>query len=150
MIYQVGGELEQCNGRSARPSEIAERLGVDVEVVIEGLAAQGVGRPASLDEPAREMEGWTGRLRFSSALGLDEREFDLIEHRQALAPLLAALPEREQRILVLRFFDGLTQAEIGALVGISQMHVSRMLTKTLGRLRRQLTADAPMVSAAAG
>ena len=149
-IYQAGAELEQRNRRSARPSEIAERLGVDLEVVIEGLAAQGLGRPGSLDEPARDAEGWNDRLRFSSALGLDEGEFDLIEYRQALAPLLAALTERERRILVLRFFDELTQSEIGARVGISQMHVSRILAKILDRLRRQLTADAPVGSASAG
>jgi hypothetical protein len=83
--------LEQRNGRSARPREIAEWLGVDLEVVIEGLAAQGVGRPDSLDAPAQEMEGWNGRLRFGGALGLYEREFDLVEYREALAPLLAAL-----------------------------------------------------------
>ncbi|MDT0351649.1 sigma-70 family RNA polymerase sigma factor [Pseudonocardia charpentierae] len=148
-IYQAGAELEQRNRRSARPSEIAELLGVDLEVVIEGLAAQGVGRPGSLDEPDRDAEGWSGRLRFGSALGLHEGEFDLVEYRQALAPLLAALSERERRILVLRFFDGLTQSEIGAQVGISQMHVSRMLTRTLGWLRRQLMADAPVDSAAA-
>jgi RNA polymerase sigma-B factor len=149
-IYEVGVELEQSNGRSARPSEIAERLGVDLEVVIEGLAAQGIGRPSSLDEPDRDAEGASGRLRFGGALGLHEGEFDLIEYREALAPLLAALSERERRILVLRFFDGLTQSEIGARVGISQMHVSRMLTQTLDRLRRQLMADEPVVSAVAG
>ena len=110
-IYAVGGELEQSNGRSARPSEIAERLGVELEVVIEGLAAQGIGRPSSLDEPDRDAEGASGRLRF---------------------------------------FDGLTQSEVGARVGISQMQVSRMLTQTLGRLRRQLTADGPGISAVAG
>jgi RNA polymerase sigma-B factor len=60
------------------------------------------------------------------------------------------LSKRERRILVLRFFDGLTQSEIGARVGISQMHVSRMLTQTLDRLRRQLMADEPVVSAVAG
>jgi RNA polymerase sigma-B factor len=149
-IYHAAAELEQRNRRPARPSEIAERLGVELEVVIEGLAAQGVGRPGSLDELDRDAEGSSGRLRFGSALGLHEGEFDLIEYRQALAPLLATLSERERRILVLRFFDGLTQSEIGAQVGISQMHVSRMLTRTLGRLRRQLMADAPVGSAAAG
>jgi RNA polymerase sigma-B factor len=70
-----------------------------------------------------------------------ESEFDLVEHREALAPLLAALPDRERRILLLRFFGGLTQTEIGAQVGISQMHVSRLLSRTLALLRRQLSAD---------
>jgi RNA polymerase sigma-B factor len=71
-----------------------------------------------------------------------------IEHRQTLAPLLAALPARERRILLLRFFDGLTQAEIGALVGISQMHVSRLLTRTLAGLRRKLIAGGPQATMA--
>jgi hypothetical protein len=84
------------------------RLGVNLEVVIEALAAQGAGRPDSLDEPNRDAEGPIGRLRSGSAVGLHEGEFDLIEHRQALAPLLAALPDRERRIVVPRFFDGLT------------------------------------------
>ena len=129
MIYDAAAELEQLNGRAARPSEIAHRLGVDLEVVIEGLAAQGAGRTRSLDEPDLNGDGSGDRRRFSSALGLHEEEFDLIEHRQTLAPLLAALPDRERRILLLHFFDGLTQAEIGELVGISQMHVSRLLTR---------------------
>ena len=125
------------NGRAARPSEIAQRLGVDVEVVIEGLAAQGAGRPRSLDEPDLSGNGSSDRARFGSALGLHEAEFDLVEHRQTLAPLLAALPERERRILLLRFFDGLTQTQIAAKMGISQMHVSRLLARTLSRLREK-------------
>ena len=63
MIYAAAAELEQRNGRSARPSEIAERLGVDLEVVIEALAAQGAGRPGSLDEPAREVRLGTVHAR---------------------------------------------------------------------------------------
>jgi RNA polymerase sigma-B factor len=149
MIDYTAAELEQRNGRSARPSEIAERLGVDVEFVIEGLAARGAGRPRSLDEPDLSGDGSSDRARFGSALGLHEAEFDLVEHRQTLAPLLAALPERERRILLLRFFDGLTQTQIAAQVGISQMHVSRLLTRTLAGLRRQLMADGPAVQPAA-
>jgi len=143
MIYHAAGELAQHNGRAARPSEIAQRLGVDLEVVLEGLAAQGAGYTRSLDEPAGGDDGSTGRGRFNNRLGLTEPEFDLVEHRESLAPLLAALPERERRILLLRFFGGLTQTEIGAQVGISQMHVSRLLTRTLAQLRRQLSADGP-------
>ena len=74
----------------------------------------------------------------AAALGRIEPEFDLVEHREGLAPLLAMLPERERRILLLRFFGGLTQTEIAAQVGLSQMHVSRLLSRTLTRLRRQL------------
>jgi RNA polymerase sigma-B factor len=80
-------------------------------------------------------------MRFGSALGEVEPEFDLVEQREALGPLLVALPERERRILLLRFFCGLTQSEIGQRLGISQMHVSRLLSRTVTSLRRKVTAD---------
>ena len=110
---------------------------MDVEIVLDALAAQGAGDPASLDEPARQdaQRRRSGdRARFASALGQIELEFDPVEHRKGLAPLLAAMPERERKILLLRFFGGLTQTEIAAQVGLSQMHVSRLLTRTLTTL----------------
>jgi RNA polymerase sigma-B factor len=140
-IYDAAAELAQCHGRAARPSEIARRLGLDVEAVLEGLATQGAGHTASLDEPAWDDGGGGGagdRTRFATALGQIEPEFDLVEHREGLAPLLAALPERERRILLLRFVGEQTQTEIAGQVGLSQMHVSRLLSRTLARLRRQL------------
>jgi RNA polymerase sigma-B factor len=142
-VYDAAGELAQRHGRAARPSEIARHLGLDVEIVLEALAAQSADRTASLDEPAGhdDGDGAKGRTRFAAALSQTEPEFDLVEHRESLAPLLAAMPEREQRILLLRFFGGLTQTEIAAQVGLSQMHVSRLLTRTVTRLRRQLAAD---------
>jgi len=142
-IYDAAGELAQRHGRAARPSEIARHLGLDVEIVLEALAAQGADRTSSLDEPVGHDEGNGSeeRTRFASALTHTEPEFDLVEQRESLAPLLVAIPEREQRILLLRFFGGLTQTEIAAQVGISQMHVSRLLTRTLTRLRHQLAAD---------
>jgi RNA polymerase sigma-B factor len=140
-IYDAAGELGQQLGRAARPSEIAAFLGTDVEVVLEGLAAHGAAHCFSLDEPAWDDEGPGDRVRFGVALGQVEPEFDLVEDREALAPLLAALPDRERTILMLRFFGGLTQTEIGHRVGISQMHVSRLLTRTLATLRRKLATD---------
>ncbi len=141
LIHDAVGELGQRNGRAPRPSEIARQLGVDVEVVLKGLAAQGAGYTHSLDEPAPGDDGPGDHARFGAALAHVEQEFDLVEHREALAPLLAALPERERRILLLRFFGGLTQTEIAHRVGLSQMHVSRLLSRTLVRLRLELTAD---------
>ena len=142
MIYEAVGELSQRNGRSPRPSEIAAHLGVDLVHVIEALSAQEVAHTSSLDEPAgRDDDGSGDRVRFGAALAHVEGEFDLVEHREALAPLLAALPDRERRILVMRFFGGLTQTEIGAQIGISQMHVSRLLSRTLSRLRGRLATD---------
>jgi RNA polymerase sigma-B factor len=143
-IYDAAAELGQRTGRAPRPSDIARQLGVNVEVVLEGLAAQGAGYTISLDEPAQDHDGGDGsvdRGRFGSAVGQTEPEFDLVEHRAILVPLLAALPERERRILLLRFFGDMTQTEIANHVGISQMHVSRLLSRTLTRLRRQLAAD---------
>jgi RNA polymerase sigma-B factor len=142
-IYDAAAELAQRHGRAARPSEIARHLGLDVEVVLDGLAAQGAGHTASLDEPAYDHSGGdlTGSARFAGALGETEPKFDLVEHRAALAPLLVALPARERQILLMRFFGGMTQTQIGQHIGISQMHVSRLLARTLTRLRRQLTAD---------
>jgi RNA polymerase sigma-B factor len=140
-IYDAAAELAQRHGRAARPSEIARHLELDVEIVLDGLAAHGAGHASSLDEPGRSDDGGggsTNRTRFAAALGQTEPEFDLVEHREGLTPLLAALPEREQRILLLRFFGELTQTEIAAQVGLSQMHVSRLLTRTLARLRREL------------
>jgi RNA polymerase sigma-B factor len=144
MIYDAAAELAQRHGRAARPSEIARHLGVHVEVVLEGLAAEGAGHTASLDEPAHNGDGGGDspqRARFAGALGDTDPQFDLVEHRAALAPLLAALPERERQILLMRFFGGMTQTQIGQHLGISQMHVSRLLSRTLAQLRRQLTGD---------
>jgi RNA polymerase sigma-B factor len=141
LIYDAAAELGQRHGRAARPSQIAEHLGVDLAVVLEALVAQGAAYTASLDEPASGDDGSGDRSRFGAALAQVEQEFDLVEHREALAPLLAALPDRDRRILLLRFFGGLTQTEIGAQIGISQMHVSRLLARTLIRLRRGLTTD---------
>ena len=90
-------------------------------------------RALSLDEPVRHDFG-SGRDRGSLgsvALQQVETRYDLVEYRESLGPLLNALPERERTILLLRFFDDLTQTEIGRRVGVSQMHVSRLLTRTL-------------------
>jgi RNA polymerase sigma-B factor len=143
-IYDAAADLAQRLGRAARPSEIARHLNVDVETVLEALAAQGAGHTASLDEPGWDGAGGNGsahRTRFATALGQTEPEFDLVENREGLARLLAELPERERRILLLRFFGEQTQTEIAAQVGLSQMHVSRLLSRTLTRLRRQLATD---------
>jgi RNA polymerase sigma-B factor len=141
LIYDAAAELGQRQGRAPRPSQIAEHLGMDLAVVLEALTAQGLAYTASLDEPAPGDDDSADRSRFDTALAQVEREFDLVEHREDLAPLLAALPDRDRRILLLRFFGGLTQTEIGAQIGISQMHVSRLLARTLIRLRRELTTD---------
>jgi RNA polymerase sigma-B factor len=141
LVHDAAAELGQRHGRAARPSEIARLLDVDLEVVLECLQATKTVYCSSLDEPARGDAGPEGYHQFGAALGQVEAEFDLVEYREALGPLLAALPDRERHILFLRFFGDMTQTEIGHRVGLSQMHVSRLLTRTLSRLRRGLAAD---------
>ena len=141
LIHDAAAELGQRHGRAARPSEIARLLDVDLEVVFEGLQAAQTAYCSSLDEPAWSDTGSRGHLRFGAALAQVEPEFDLVEFRDVLGPLLAALPDRERHILFLRFVDEMTQTEIGQRVGVSQMHVSRLLTRTLSWLRRGLAVD---------
>jgi RNA polymerase sigma-B factor len=142
LIYDAAAVLGQRLGRAPRPSEIAAELRMDLEVVLEGLAAGAAAHCSSLDEPASDDDGRPGdRTRLGAALKWTEARFDLIEQRETLIPLLAKLPERDRTILALRFFEGLTQTEIGQRVGISQMHVSRLLSRALSALRAGLAAD---------
>ena len=77
----------------------------------------------------------------SETLGVEDEGLEGVEYRESLKPLLEALPPREKRILVLRFFGGMTQSQIAAELGISQMHVSRLLARTLAKLREGLLAE---------
>ena len=139
-VHEATGELAQRLGRAPRPSELAERIGVPVDDVIEVLQAHHAAYPASLDEPLPD-DDRPGRSQGAGLGGVDP-DLDRVEDRLAVVPLLAALPDRERRILQLRFFDDLTQTEIAGKVGISQMHVSRLLARTLGTLRTALAQDA--------
>ncbi|MCW0216655.1 MAG: RNA polymerase sigma factor SigF [Pseudonocardia sp.] len=131
------GPLSQELNRAPRPSEIAERLGISTDEVVEGIDAQHAYRSTSLDEL---VAGADSTLR--DTLGEADAALDKVEYRQALVPLLDELDERERTILVLRFFGNKTQTQIADRVGISQMHVSRLLTRTLARLRERLSDDA--------
>lgn len=132
-ITAVDAELCQELGRAPRPSEIAERLDLDLDLVVEALAANGCFAPTSLD--ATPAEGDTG---IGDRLGDDDDSFDSAEARLALRPLLAHLDRRERVMLEMRFFKGATQAEIGQVLGITQMQVSRLLAALLTRLREEL------------
>jgi RNA polymerase sigma-B factor len=138
-VHECTTVLTQRLGRAPRPSELAEALGVPLDDVVEVLQANFAAYPSSLDEPAPD-DDRPGRSRFA-ALGDLDPGLDLVEDRMAVIPLLAELPERERRILQLRFFHDMTQTEIAALTGISQMHVSRLLSRTLGTLRRRVNRE---------
>jgi RNA polymerase sigma-B factor len=125
------GELTNELGRSPTLQEIAEQLEVDQEAVLEAMEANRAYATHSLDA---QLPGEDRSL--GDTLGGDEPGMDNVERQIVVEDLLDTLPEREQAILRLRFFDGLTQTEIAARVGISQMHVSRLLARSLETLRR--------------
>jgi len=126
-------ELSQKLGRAPTASELAAELGMDRQEVVEGLIAGSSYNTLSIDSGGGE-----DAPAIVDTLGELDLSLEQIENREALRPLLAALPERERTVLLLRFFESLTQTQIAERVGISQMHVSRLLAKSLARLRDQL------------
>jgi RNA polymerase sigma-B factor len=133
-LGQAVAELSQQLGRSPTVAELARELGSSEEEVLEATEAGQAYRFASLDAPAPGPDD-EGSATLASQLGEYDATMAAAEDRAALSPLLANLPEREQRILYLRFFQGLTQSEIATQLGISQMHVSRLLARSLSQLR---------------
>ncbi len=116
-------------GRSPTVPELAEAADCSEEAILEAMEAGRGYRSASLDAPG------PGNLTLGDRLATEDTGTYLVEERSVLEPALAALPERSQRIVKLRFIDGLTQSEIAAEIGISQMHVSRLLAASLAQLR---------------
>jgi RNA polymerase sigma-B factor len=133
-ITATTGELSQQLGRSPTPQEIADRLGATVEDVLEGIESSNAYSTLSLDAG----DGEDGPGSILDAIGSVDESLEHIEIRESIKPLLAQLPDREKKILLLRFFHGMTQSQIAAEIGVSQMHVSRLLTRTLDRLREGL------------
>jgi RNA polymerase sigma-B factor len=107
---------------------------MDRDEVVEGLIAGSSYNTMSIDGGSGTEEA----PAIADTLGDVDTNLDRIENREALRPLLEALPERERTVLILRFFESMTQTQIAERVGISQMHVSRLLAKSLARLRDQL------------
>jgi RNA polymerase sigma-B factor len=137
------GELTHELGRSPTIQEIGDRLGASTEDVLEAMEAGRAYRSASLDAPIGGDDG-EGIMPLAAKLGENDLNLGMVDERNQLASLLTGLPERERSILVLRFFDGLTQSQIAERVGISQMHVSRLLARTLDQLREKaLAGDEP-------
>ena len=136
-LGKVVATLGQELGRSPTISELAVEVEVSEEEVLEALEAGQAYRFASLDAPV----GGDGEGESLGArLGSEDRGLDDAERRATLSPLLSQLPEREQLILHLRFFEGLTQSEIASRLGISQMHVSRLLARSVAQLRARATS----------
>ncbi|MDF3337234.1 RNA polymerase sigma factor SigF [Mycolicibacterium septicum] len=128
-------ELSQRLGRAPTASELAVELDMDREEVLEGLVAGSSYNTLSIDSGGGGDEEAPAIV---DTLGDVDTGLDQIDNRETLRPLLAQLPERERTVLVLRFFESMTQTQIAERVGVSQMHVSRLLAKSLARLRDQL------------
>ena len=122
-------------GRSPSIAEIAAEFETSPEQVLEAMEAGSAYAPVSLSAgPTAE-----GELDPLETIGDVDEEFDRTDDRTSLEPALAALPEREQEILRMRFEEGLTQTQIAEKISISQMHVSRLIRRSLERMRKQLT-----------
>src|SRR6516162_1295804 len=128
-------ELTHQLGRQPGNDELAERLGVSNEDLLEARQADLVFSAYSLDAPLSDRED---PAQLGDVLGGKDAEVEHAIDMESVATHWEELPEREQRILVMRFYGNLTQAEIGDRLGISQMHVSRLLARALGHLRSRL------------
>ncbi|GHH81739.1 RNA polymerase sigma factor [Streptomyces sulfonofaciens] len=130
-------ELSQLHGRSPTVHELAEKLSISEEEVLEGLESANAYSTLSLDVPDTDDES----PAVADTLGAEDEALEGVEYRESLKPLLEDLPPREKRILLLRFFGNMTQSQIAQEVGISQMHVSRLLARTLAQLREKLLVE---------
>ena len=136
-LGSVVSNLSQELGRSPTIGEIAQAAAVSEEEVLEAIEAGHAYRFTSLDAPS----GNEDEMTLSAELGAEDQGLIDSEHRVTLSPLIAQFPPRERMILHLRFFEGMTQSEIASRLGISQMHVSRLLARALTQLRSQAEDD---------
>lgn len=132
-VNRLMATLTQELGRSPTVGEIAARAGVSDEETLEALDAARAYSADSLDAPTRVGEDLTPKERLVAP---DDR-LDRLDSWQSIAPVIRRLPERERTILYLRFFEEKTQSEIARELGISQMHVSRLLSRTLSAIRER-------------
>jgi RNA polymerase sigma-B factor len=139
---QISKLVEQLTvqlGRSPTIAELAEAAGVEEEAVLEALESGRAYSSVSLSPGGASDE--EGELDPLESLGTEEHEYEVSEDRAVLAPGLKVLDERERRILHLRFFSGLTQSQIAEQIGISQMHVSRLIRRSLEKIREEIAEE---------
>jgi RNA polymerase sigma-B factor len=136
-MNQAAGSMAQSLGREPTIAELADRLEESVEDVRESMVAAQAYVPASLSQPV----GDGGTLVLGDLLGVPDEDLDRVDYHESLGPLVAALPELERQAVAYRFFGNMTQAQIGEILGVSQVHVSRLLTRAIARLRAGLLAS---------
>ena len=137
-ITAATAELTQSLGRSPTPRELAERIGCTVEEIVEGIESSNAYSTLSLDASDDSDDGPGSML---DLIGVDDEGLEHVEIRESIKPLLDRLEPREKKILLLRFFKNMTQSQIAEEIGVSQMHVSRLLSRTLEQLRTSLEAE---------
>ena len=138
-VDRVADDMSRELGRAPTPAEIAERTGTTQEQVLEAREASAAYRAVSLDRPRSEDE--EDGDSYADAVGAEDPGFGLAEDSATVERLMRVLSEREREVLRLRFEEDLTQSEIGQRVGVSQMHVSRLIRQSISRLREE--ADQP-------
>lgn len=138
-VSRARAELAQELGRSPTPADIARRTGLTEDQVLEAAFTADAYGPLSLEATSVHADG-EGRSLLQK-LGFEDTALDLVERWSEVEEAIMGLPERERTILRLRFHDDLTQREIGRRLGISQMHVSRLLARTLEEIRLQAHPD---------
>jgi RNA polymerase sigma-B factor len=153
LSVQLSRLVEQLTvqlGRSPTIAEIAKEAGVDEEQVLEALESGRAYSSVSLS--AGSIGDEDGDLDPLETIGTEEHQYEVSEDRAVLEPGFRVLDERERRILHLRFFEGLTQSQIAQQIGISQMHVSRLIRRSLEKIRDEIAVeeDAPPERRAAG
>jgi RNA polymerase sigma-B factor len=131
-VERTSEELSRQLGRAPTPAEIGEDIGITTEQVLEAREAAGAYRAVSLDRPRNEEEDDTAAADW---MGIEDPGFRLAEDAATVERLMLVLTDRERDVLRLRFGEDLTQSEIGARVGVSQMHVSRLIRQAIARLR---------------
>jgi RNA polymerase sigma-B factor len=135
-IGQAQLEIGQTLGRSPTVTDLAAHLNASEEEVLEGLESKYAYRAVSLSTPIGDDSGF----ELGDTLGCQDHGYDMVELNVALPPAMARLTDRERRIIAMRFYGNLTQAAIAEQIGVSQMHISRILAGALIKLRKQLAA----------
>jgi RNA polymerase sigma-B factor len=137
-VNQVVARLARDTGRSPTAAEVAEAIGEPTEHVLEAMEAAVAYDAVSLEAPR---VGDQDSDSYAETVGEVDERYELIEYSAAIAPTVSALPERDRLVLELRFVEDLTQSEIAERIGVSQMHVSRLIRRALTRLRTVANAS---------
>ena len=135
-------ELHRKLGRSPSPKELGAQLELSEEEVLEAMEAASAYDAVSLEQQRSDTDNGSSTDTFQDKLGTEEERYELVEYGATIAPTLKALSARERLILHLRFVEDMTQSEIAERIGVSQMHASRLIRRSLARLRTQVEPSA--------